>query len=298
VRTLVTGSAGFLGHALTLRARGAGHEVTTVDLTGVADIRCDVADSTALAAAMAKARPEIVVHLAALLTDAAAENPLAAARVNVVGTASAFAAARAAGARRVVFASSVAAVGPCAEGSGDDVALRPQTVYGATKAAGEHLACALSALPGYPAFVALRLGSVYGPGRKRGWRVAQEVVERFARGDARVAFPDFAEPIDWTYVDDAAEVLLRAIAAPLPRYAAFNVVGDRRTMRDAVAHLQRRYPGVQVEPQPASVPASGWGMRNDGLEAALGFAPATRLEAGIDALLAALAREGPVGATL
>ena len=164
-------------------------------------------------------------------------------------------------------------------------------MYGATKAAGEHLCRALSALDGYPASLALRFGWVYGPGRERGWRVAQEVIERFARGDRRIVVPDFPEPIDWTYVDDAAEVLLRALAAPLPRFAAFNVVGDRRTMRDAVAYLQLRHPGVQVEPQAVALPPSGWTLRNDGLEAALGFAPVTRLEDGIDAMLAAWRRD-------
>jgi UDP-glucose 4-epimerase len=287
VRTLVTGGAGFLGQAFAVRARRAGHQVTTVDLGGRADVQCDVTDVPALAAAMAKAGAEVVVHLAALLTDAAADDPAAAVRVNIGGTAAVFAAARAAAVQRIVCASSIAAVGPCAEGSGDDVALRPLTVYGATKAAGEHLCRALSALDGYPASLALRFGWVYGPGRERGWRVAQEVVERFAPGDRHVVVPDFPGPIDWTYVDDAAEVLLRALAAPLTRFAVFNVVGDRRTMRDAVAHLQLRHPGVQVEYQAVTVPASGWTLRNDGLRAALGFAPATRLEDGIDAMLAA-----------
>jgi len=283
----VTGGAGFLGHAFAVRARLAGHEITTVDRAGDADLRCDVTDAPMLAAAMAKVRPEVVAHLAALLTDAAADDPLAAVRVNAGGTAAVFAAAREAAVSRIVYASSVAAVGPCAEDSGDNVALRPRTVYGATKAAGEHLCRALSALDGYPGCVALRFGWIYGPGRERGWRVAQEVIERFARGDRQVAVPDFPGAIDWTYVDDAVEVLLRALAAPLPRFAVFNVVGDRRTMRDAIAHLQLRYPGAQVEPQAVALPASGWTLRNDGLQAALGFAPATRLEDGIDAMLAA-----------
>jgi UDP-glucose 4-epimerase len=288
MRILVTGSAGFLGHAFVVRARQAAHEVTGLDLAADADVRCDIGDSVALADVMTRARPEVVMHLAAILTDAAANDPVAVVRVNVGGTAAVFAAARAAGVRRVVYASSVAAVGPCAEGSGDDVALRPQTVYGATKAAGEQLARALSALPGCPACVALRFGWVYGPGRERGWRIAQEVVERFARGDRRVAFPDFAEAIDWTYVGDAVSVLMRAIEARLPRYAAFNVVGDRRPMRDAIAHLSRRFPHVEVHAEPRAAPPSGWGVRNDGLESALGYVPATRLEDGIDAMLAAL----------
>jgi UDP-glucose 4-epimerase len=294
VRILVTGGAGFLGQSFASRARVAGHDVTTLDLAGDADMHCDVSDAAALAAAMASTKPEVVVHLAALLTDAAAEDPAAAVRVNVGGTVSVFSAARAAAVGRVVYASSVAAVGPCPEGSGDDVTLRPQTVYGATKAAGEHLAHALCALPGYPGCVALRFGWVYGPDRKRGWRIAQEVVERFARGDRFVSYPTFAEPIDWTYIDDAAEVMLRAVGASLPRYAAFNVVGDRRPMRDAVVHLQRRYPGVQVQPKAADAPPSGWGLSNDGLDAALGFVPKVRLEDGIDAMLASIAREGEV----
>ena len=242
--------------------------MTTLDLAGDADLRCDVADTATLSAAMAKVRPAVVVHLAALLTDAAADDPEAAVRVNVGSIAAVFAAA-------------------CAQGIGDGVALQPQTVYGATKAAGEHLCRALSALDGYPASVALRFGWIYGPGRKRGWRVAQEVVERFARGERQVSYPDFAEPIDWTYVDDAAEVLLRALSAPLPEYAVFNVVGDRRTMRDAIMHLQLRHPGVLATPATGVAPPSGWGLKNDGLEAALGFVPTTRIEDGIDAMLAA-----------
>ena len=287
----MTGGAGFLGQAFAVRARDAGHQVTTVDLGGEADVHCDVTDVPALAAAMGEVSPEVVVHLAALLTDAAADDPPAAVRINIGGTAAVFAAARAVSVQRIVYASSIAAVGPCAEGSGDDVALRPLTVYGATKAAGEHLCRALSTIDGYPASLALRFGWVYGPGRERGWRVAQEVVERFARGDRHVVVPDFTGPIDWTYVDDAAEVLLRALSAQLTRFAVFNVVGDRRTMRDAIAHLQLRHPGVQVEYQAVGVPASGWTLRNDGLQAALGFAPATRLEHGIDAMLAASRRD-------
>ena len=130
--------------------------------------------------------------------------------------------------------------------SGDDVALSPRTVYGATKAFGEHLARAMSEAPEGPDFVVLRFGWVYGPGRERGWRSAQELIERFAAGERRVEFPDYPERIDWTFIDDASEVLLRATERPLGRFRAFNVVGDRRTIRDAAAYLQQRFPGVET----------------------------------------------------
>jgi UDP-glucose 4-epimerase len=284
MRVLITGGAGFLGRAFAAHARAAGHEVTTTDVAR-ADVVCDLDDPAEVWAMVTKASPEVVVHLAAMLTDASATNPVRATQINALGTAAVFDAAMRAKVGRIVYASSVAAVGPCPEGSGDDVALNPATVYGATKAFGEHLARAISALPGAPGFVILRFGWIYGLGRDRGWRVAQEVIERFARGETDITYPDFKEAMDWTYVDDAAEVLTRAIDRPLPAFAAFNAVGDRRTMAEAVQHLQRRFPQARATAVPATSPASGWGLRNDGLAAALGYAPSTRLEDGIDRMV-------------
>lgn len=140
MRVLVTGGCGCLGGALAARAWTAGHAVTTLDLDPAADLVCDMGDPAAVAGAMAAAGPEVVVHLAAALTDAAAADAVAATRVNALGTAALFSACVAGGVGRVVYASSVAAVGPCAAGSRDGVALAPGSVYGATKAFGEHLA--------------------------------------------------------------------------------------------------------------------------------------------------------------
>lgn len=290
MRVLVTGGAGFLGAAFAARVRAAGHAVATIDRHGEVDRRCDIGDAAAAADAVQALAPDALVHLAAMLTDTSAADPVAATKVNALGTAAVFDAAARAGGSRVIYASSIAAAGDCAAGGGDDVALMPRSVYGATKAFGEHLARALSENPDGPSYVVLRFGWVYGPGRERGWKVAQDVVESFQRGDAKVRYPDFPDPMDWTYVDDAAEVLLRAVERPLPRFSVFNVVGDKRTMRDAVGHLRRRFPGVEAEAVPAQTPPSAWGLRNDGIEAALGFVPLTRLEDGIDAMLVARQR--------
>ena len=291
MRVLVTGGAGFLGAAFAARARQAGHAVLTADRDAPADRRCDVADAGAAMALLAEARPEVVVHLAAALTDAAAGDVVAATRANALGSAAVFAAAVASGAGLVVHASSAAAVGPCAEGAGDATALDPRSVYGVTKAFGEQLARAMHG-PG-TRFLALRFGWVYGPGRARGWRVPQALVERFMAGDPVAPYPDFGMAIDWTYVDDAVEVLLRAALHRGAAFAALNVVGDRRTMREAAGHLERRFPGTRGEPFAAVAPASGWGLRNDGLAAALGYAPTCTMEQGVDALVAAAGAARP-----
>jgi len=285
VRVLVTGGCGFLGSAFVDRARADGHEAFTLDRSVDADIVADIGDPAAVADAVARLRPDAAVHLAAALTDAAAADAVAATRINALGTAALFSACVAERVGRVIYASSNAAVGPCPEGSGDETKLAPRSIYGATKAFGEHLAQAMSQA-GTTSFLALRFGWIYGPGRVRGWRVAQDLVERFARGESPIAYPDFPEKMDWTYVVDAAEVLVRSLLCPLPPFAAHNVAGDRRSIGEAVAYLRRRFPDTQVVPKPVIAPASGWKLVNDGLEARIGYLPATTLEEGLNRLLA------------
>lgn len=81
-------------------------------------------------------------------------------------------------------------------------------------------------------------------------------------------------------------VLLRASERPLPPHAVVNVVGDKRPVRDAIAHLQRRFPDLVAEPQPARTPPAAWGLVNDRIGALLNMTPATTLEQGIDRMLA------------
>ena len=286
-RVLVTGGCGFLGAALVARARGAGHSVVSADLLPEADRRLDASDTEAIAALVADVRPDAIVHLAAVLTDAGERDPVGTTRLNALGTAAVFTAAEAARCERVIYATSISAVGPTTGPTRDDARLNPGNVYGATKAFCEHLAAAMSARAQAPAYLGLRFGYVYGPGRVRGWRDVQMIIERARSGERRFTYPDYPDPLDWTWIDDAAEVLLRTVERPLPRNAVANVVGDKRHVRDAVAHLRRRFADLEIEPVPANTPPAAWGLVNDGLERLLGYTPTTTLEAGIDRLLAA-----------
>lgn len=286
-RILVTGGSGFLGASFAQRARRAGHTLTTVDIADSADCVLDVGDPAAVAAIVAEVRPKVIVHLAAGLTDAGERDPVATVRLNVLGTAALFTAAETAGVERVIYASSISAVGPTSGMVGDDTRLEPGNVYGATKAFCEHFAQAMSARPQAPAYLGLRFGYVYGPGRVRGWREPQALVERVAAGERHLIYPDYPDAIDWTWVDDAADILLRAVERPLPRLAVVNVVGDKRPVRDAIAHLRHRFPDLRAEPIAAVTPPAAWGLVNDGLHALLGAIPSTTLEQGIDRMLAA-----------
>jgi hypothetical protein len=63
-------------------------------------------------------------------------------------------------------------------------------------------------------------------------------------------------------------------------------------VREAIAHLQGRFPDPRADPVAATTPPSAWNLVNDGSEALLGGVPTTTLEKGIDQLLAAL-RDSP-----
>jgi UDP-glucose 4-epimerase len=145
----------------------------------------------------------------------------------------------------------------------------------------------MSGQPGAPLHLVLRFGWIYGPGRSRGWSEPQRAIARVIAGDRDVRYPDYGEPIDWTYVDDAADVLVAALGATLPRFARHNALGDRRPVADAFLHLARRFPTLVAMPATTTLPPSAWGLVNDGLAARIGWAPCTRLEEGIDRMIAA-----------
>jgi len=147
-RVLVTGGCGFLGAAFTTLARSRGHDVVAADILPEADRNLDASDPEAIAAAVASVKPEAIVHLAAALTDAGERDPVGTTRLNALGTAAIFTAAEANGVARVIYATSISAVGPTVGAVGDDTRLNPGNVYGATKAFAEHLAAAMHTRPG------------------------------------------------------------------------------------------------------------------------------------------------------
>ncbi len=290
---LITGGGGFLGQHLARAAVAQGHQVVLFDLDlppvlddllpGVVKVCGDITAAEKLAELFQARQIEIVVHLATVLTDVCEQDPITAARVNCVGTATVFETAAHRSVRRVIFASSVAAFSHQANlPAGDDRPIAPANTYGATKAFSEHLAAAMRVSRPQTDFLGLRFGWVYGPGRVRGWNEIQRVIEGFALGEPEVPFPDYAGSNDWTFVDDAVQVILRCFKSPRASVTAYNVSGDYRSIQDAVAHLTRRFPHVRARPYPARLPPAAWEFKSDHLEREIGFKPTTALEEGLD----------------
>ena len=204
--------------------------------------RGDVRDPAALREAFEAA--DVVVHLAFLITGAAPADELRA--VNVEGTLNAFRAAAAAGARRFVYASSVAAYGFHADnpvGMTEDWPVRPaaRLFYAKEKAELEHLLQAEAAKDQATALYLLRPPIVLGPhalGAKDllpgplaplGRRLASLATRagQAARAGRVPRFPVLVPsmPFQCIHEQDLGDAFLRCIVAAGPP-GAYNVAAD------------------------------------------------------------------------
>jgi len=206
--------------------------------------RGDVRDPAALREAFEAA--DVVVHLAFLITGAAPADELRA--VNVEGTLNAFRAAAAAGARRFVYASSVAAYGFHPDnpvGMTEDWPVRPaaRLFYAQEKAELEHLlqAEAAKSQTAAPALYLLRPPIVLGPHALGAKDLLSGPLAPLGRGLASLAtragqaaragrIPRFpvlvpSMPFQCVHEDDLGDAFLRCIVAAGPP-GAYNVAAD------------------------------------------------------------------------
>jgi threonine 3-dehydrogenase len=148
MRIFVTGAGGQIGSDLIELLRQQGHEAHGSDLGErparlSADVpwhRLDVTDADRVSGVLGEVAPSRVVHLAAILSARGEKDPDLTYRVNQTGTHNILEACRTRGIEQLVFTSTIAVFGPgLPEYVADDVSLRPTTMYGVTKVAGELL---------------------------------------------------------------------------------------------------------------------------------------------------------------
>ena len=225
---LVTGGCGFIGQHLVraLLARGAARVVVLDNLgAGKADHLADLGRTVSLVRFSLGHDPaqdlaphlegvELLFHLAAEKHNASRANPESLLASNVNGTYALLEAAAAAGVRKVVFSSSLYAHGRRhAPALREDELPRPDTVYGISKLAGEHLLRQAERAHGLP-WVALRYFFVYGPRQYPGLGYKSVIVhnlERLQQGLAATVRGDGRQALDYVYVDDVVEATLRAM---------------------------------------------------------------------------------------
>jgi UDP-glucuronate 4-epimerase len=234
---LVTGAAGFIGsHTVTAFARRGDHVVgldsfdsyydparkranareIAADTPSVVMVEGDVRDDALLARLFAEHRFDAVVHLAALAgVRPSVDQPKLYFDVNVGGTMTLLEAARAAGCRRMVLASTSSAYGASASTPfvESDPADRPLAPYPASKRSAELVGHAFHHIHGI-GFVALRFFTVYGP-RGRPDMLTYKLVDSLRTGEPLPLFDGGKLLRDWTYVGDTVNGVVAAVDANL-----------------------------------------------------------------------------------
>ena len=235
---LVTGGAGFIGSQLVARLLAEGAAVRVLDngATGSFDrleglsgrlevVRGDIRDTVEVARAMAGVTG--VFHQAAEVSvPRSVADPIGTYAVNVTGTLNVLEAARAAGVRRVVMASTSAIYGDDPEmPKRETMAPRPISPYASSKLADEGL-CAVYARCYGLETVALRYFNVYGPGQDPSSAYAAvipKMVDLVRQGRSPVIYGDGEQTRDFVYVGDVVEANLRAMGSPVASGGVFNI---------------------------------------------------------------------------
>ena len=234
---LITGSAGFIGSALTLRLLERGDTVIGIDNhndyydprikearlarhanhANYTHLRIDLADRSAIEAAFATYKPQRAVNLAAQAgVRYSIDNPLAYIDSNIVGFAHILEGCRHHGVEHLVYASSSSVYGantamPFSIHQNVD---HPLSLYAASKKANELMAHTYSHLYGLPT-TGLRFFTVYGP-----WGRPDMALFKFTKailaGEPIQVFNYGKHRRDFTYVDDIVEGVIRTLDRPAP----------------------------------------------------------------------------------
>jgi nucleoside-diphosphate-sugar epimerase len=252
MRVLVTGGAGFIGSYLVPMLLEKNAEVIVFDLAAepvslarfrdrITYIRGDLAAPADLYRAMLSQKITDVLHLGSILAEPCEANPIRGFNTNFQSTHALLDASLALKVRRFVMTSAGSVFGrDVAEPVRDDAAKNPETIYGQTKLASEHLLLWYARKHGLDTR-ALRFTWVFGPGRTTGITALYSslILDAMARGEA-ITIPNPEETGDWLYVKDAVRALWMLYEAKNPVQRIYNIAGGVHSIREVVA-IARKY---------------------------------------------------------
>lgn len=258
---LVTGGAGFIGSHLVSGLLRAGRRVRVLDnfssgrrenlqvLQGDLQVlEADIRDPEQIRAAADGT--DVILHEAAFVSvPQSMQDPQACLDVNVGGTAMLLDAARRAGVRRVVLASSAAVYGDSTDlPLREDTAARPQSPYALSKRINEMYATMFSEQFGMQV-VALRYFNVFGSRQRPDTMYAAAIpnfIGRLTAGKRPVVFGDGKQSRDLIHVHDVVRANMIAAEHPNASGKIFNVCTGRETaLLDILEVLSEFFPNAK-----------------------------------------------------
>jgi nucleoside-diphosphate-sugar epimerase len=237
VSTLVVGATGFIGPRLIRKLIARGESVVGLDLNpgaatfggvpiGAPVLRGDVTQFEDVMRTVLDVKPDRLINLAYGL-GAGEGNPHQVMRLDVLGMDNCFEAARLAGVKRVVYASSIAVSGQ-QKNFGDRPANEDDPVYGTSQYAMHKIINEFQAkkyIKNYGmSIVGVRPANVTGPDKVRGSVDHVQIMVDAARGRP-VHLPNKGMMRLLIHVEDIAEVFARVLLAEAPRHSLYNSGG-------------------------------------------------------------------------
>lgn len=218
MRALVTGGAGFIGSALIPELERHRHDVFVIDdlsngrreLARVADDRfvlLDIRERESLFEAVARIRPEWIVHLAAVhYIPYCNANPVETSEINLWGTINVLDAAKhAGGVNKVLFASTAAVYAVSDVAVREEDPVRPVDIYGLTKYTGERLCREFHLETGTPVVIC-RLFNAFGPNETNP-HVIPEIQRQINAGLRTIQLGNLEPRRDFIHTHDMARAM-------------------------------------------------------------------------------------------
>jgi UDP-glucose 4-epimerase len=235
LRILITGAAGYLGSGCVSYFAAQGHEVLPFDIRpkdGVEPLDLSLESETV--DRIAKLRPDLVLHLAAIASVPVCEDdPEGCWRNNVTATFNVARAAQKAGARLVFFSTAAVYGTPHKMPTPTSEPNHPTNLYGVSKAAGEFIVRAYCKRA-----VVLRLFNIYGGRCERSY-VIPDLIRKLKTDSSKIQLSGTGEESrDFLHITDLLRLVDRAASGP--DGATYNAgTGTTITVRSLAANVAR-----------------------------------------------------------
>jgi nucleoside-diphosphate-sugar epimerase len=294
MRVALVGGAGFIGHHLALALAEAGAEPHVVDglqvnnlgfyssnyrenpnaaryidfinnrlaLLRTADVPLhviDVRDYHLTSRVLASIEPHSVIHLAAVAhANRSNKDPYSTFDHSLRTLENVLDALRATDAHVVYFSSSLVYGQFGNTEATEDRLCEPLGIYGALKFAAEKLVIAYNQVFGLP-YTIIRPSALYGA-RCVSRRVGQAFIENALTGQDLTINGDGSDALDFTYVGDLVDGILRVLSTPEARGEVFNLTyGKAQSINEMAQIVQERFPASRIiyNPRDALMPERG-----------------------------------------
>jgi nucleoside-diphosphate-sugar epimerase len=310
------GGAGFIGHNLALSLKSFGAEPHVVDSLQVNNLGAftsgidpnpnsqlyigfinqrldllrgakialhiiDIRDYHVVSRCLTSIKPDVVIHLAAIAhANRSNKDPFSTFDHSMRTLENVLDATRDRKPHLIYFSSSMVYGNFDGAAVAEDRHCSPLGIYGALKYGAEKLLIGYNQVFGLP-YTIIRPSALYGE-RCVSRRVGQAFIENAVRGKPLTVNGDGSDALDFTYIDDLVQGVLRCITQPEAKNEIFNITyGDARRISQMAELVREHFPGIELinSPRDSLMPERGT-LSVEKARRLLGYEPQNPLEKG------------------